>query len=173
MKQIYFLILFTFLTFNALAMQIFVNISSEKTIALEVEASDTIENIKLKIQEKEEILPENQILTFDGETLENDKTLADYNIQKESLLYLNESNLGININTETKTKLSLYPNPSNEYINISGLKENENYTVWNTFGIKVKNGKISNLEKINIQNFTNGVYYLEFENGYSLKFIKE
>lgn len=173
MKQIYFLISFIFLSFNVSAMQIYVKILTGKTITLDIEASDPIENVKSKIQEKEGILPENQILTFDGETLENDRTLADYNIQKESTIYLTYSTLGITTNTETNTQLNLYPNPSNEYINISGLRENENYTIWNTIGTEVKNGNISNQEKINIQTLTNGVYFLKFENGYNIKFIKE
>ena len=69
--------------------------------------SDNKPVIEEKIQEKEGILPENQILTFDGETLENDRTLADYNIQKESTIYLTYSTLGITTNTETNTLVFL------------------------------------------------------------------
>ena len=43
----------------------------------------------------------------------------------------------------------------------------------NTIGTEVKNGKIFDLEKINIQNLTNGVYFLKFENGSTLKFLKK
>ena len=53
MKQIYTLILFTFLSFNVQAMQIFVKIPTGKTISLEVETNDTVENVKAKIQDKE------------------------------------------------------------------------------------------------------------------------
>lgn len=72
----------------ALAMQIFVRTPAGKNITLEVEASDSIENIKAKVEEKEGIAPEDQILVFDGTVLEYLKTLSDYNIQKESTLYL-------------------------------------------------------------------------------------
>ncbi|MEH6538237.1 MAG: LamG-like jellyroll fold domain-containing protein [Psychroserpens sp.] len=80
-------------------------------------------------------------------------------------LSVEEQNLSLSI--------TLFPNPTTDYIQLSNFTNKEDYIIYNILGSKIKDSNISHNEKIDVRNLTNGLYFLKFDNGTTLKFIKE
>lgn len=99
---------------------------------------------------------------------ENDLYIAKYDGNKITKFTL--PTLSTN-NYLADTHFKLYPNPSEDFIKISGLTRNENYTIYSALGTQITNGTISNNEEIDIRNLNNGLYFLKFDNGKTIKFL--
>ena len=69
--------------------------------------------------------------------------------------------------------IKLHPNPSSDFIQVSGLTTSENYSIYNVLGAKISHGAVSDNQMISIENFTNGMYFMKFDNGNTIKFTKK
>ncbi len=99
---------------------------------------------------------------------------SDAEILMDRIIAWVSSNMALGVNDyESLKNITVYPIPSNDFIQLSGLTKTVNYKIYNILGTEVLKGTISDSGKIEIQNFQNGLYFLKFDNGNSMKFIKK
>ena len=84
-----------------------------------------------------------------------------------------ESILGVDDVYTKASSLNLYPSPSSDFIQVSGLTATENYSIYNVLGNEVGSGSVFANKKIEVANLANGIYFLKLEKGNTIKFIKE
>ena len=84
-----------------------------------------------------------------------------------------ESALSVDGATLGENSINIFPNPSSSTITVSGIIKEENYRIYNVLGAEITRGVISDNETISIQNLSNGLYLIEFDNGNPIKFIKK
>ena len=72
-----------------------------------------------------------------------------------------------------QNELKVFPNPSTDFIQVSGLTSSVDYKIYNVLGAEVKRGAISNQELIDVNDFSNGLYVLQLNDQRGFKFIKE
>jgi hypothetical protein len=83
------------------------------------------------------------------------------------------STFSVENSTNNTSNLTISPNPSSNFLQISGLTQAVKYKLYNLLGTQISNGIISDNDRIDIQSLTDGLYFLKFENGDAMKFIKE
>ena len=112
------------------------------------------------------ISPEGIIVLSDKLYISENSRVTSYDV---SLLSVNDNNGAIS----NPLSFKVFPNPTENYIRISGVKNEQNFKIYNLLGRLVKKGKIYNDDQIDISSFDNGMYLLKLDSGNVIKVIKE
>jgi hypothetical protein len=96
-----------------------------------------------------------------------------YAIGSARIFKINIDSLSLEESNVNNTVVKVYPNPSSEYIQLSGINNIEKFKIYDIIGSEIMSGIVHVNEKIDIRNFPNGLYFLNFKNGRTLKFVKK
>jgi hypothetical protein len=130
------------------------------------------------------VLEGNPVFIFESAELGTDITITttgfiitgndngNYTLTQPTLSADIVATLGVDDITDMKLSLKLFPNPSVNFIKISGLSEKANYIIYNLLGKEIAKGKVLNEENIFIQGLSNGTYFIKIKNAKALKFMK-
>ncbi|WOD44309.1 T9SS type A sorting domain-containing protein [Hwangdonia lutea] len=99
----------------------------------------------------------------------SDMYIAQLSLNKISKFSLN----ALSVSASVFEELSVFPNPSLQYLQISGLTRTENYKIYNTLGVEVAKGNLVPNHKITISQLKSGLYFLEIANNNTFKFVKK
>ena len=97
---------------------------------------------------------------------------SDY-ISLDSFSWGPENALSVDGASLNENSISVFPNPASSAITVSGITNQETYRIYNVLGAETATGVISNNESISIQDLSNGLYLINFDNGNNIKFLKE
>jgi hypothetical protein len=75
-------------------------------------------------------------------------------------------------NTEAEQRVSLFPNPSSGYIQVSGIEGVEQYAVFNLLGQEMQNGFVTEMGQIDLNELQKGLYFLRIGNGLTSRFVR-
>lgn len=137
------------------------------------EANPTTDDAKIVIENTDDVF------NFQLDNLLKDTVyyVRSYAINATGTSYGNTSSVDTstlsNIKIDLKARIKTYPNPSTNFISLSGIAESKNYVIYNMQGKEMSRGTISNENKIDVRFLANGLYLLKLENLEMVKFIKE
>ena len=110
--------------------------------------------------------------SMDVDRIDIDTTGDGEHFEFDSFRWGPESALSVGDVSLNENSIIVFPNPASSTITVSGITGEENYRIYNVLGAEIAKGTASDNETISIQDLSNGLYLINFDNGNSIKFLK-